>query len=222
MTDRLYYADPYCREFERHDSRAWTAATAGRSSCSIARRSTRRPAASRSIQAFSRGPLAWLRRRSTRDDGTVVARARRRRRRRRPDRSTAGAGPAVSQAAIDWRRRFDHMQQHTGQHVLSAACRSAVRRADRQLSPRHRMRPRSIWLASCPATEIAAAEAEANRVVWENQPCRFASSAPKRRRRCRCGRNRLREGTSAARSTSTASTCRHAAARTSRAPGRSA
>ncbi|MGC9350289.1 MAG: alanyl-tRNA editing protein, partial [Anaerolineae bacterium] len=23
---------------------------------------------------------------------------------------------------IDWRRRFDHMQQHTGQHLLSAAC----------------------------------------------------------------------------------------------------
>jgi len=23
--------------------------------------------------------------------------------------------------AIDWRRRFDHMQQHSGQHILSAA-----------------------------------------------------------------------------------------------------
>ena len=27
----------------------------------------------------------------------------------------------VVQGAIDWARRFDHMQQHTGQHVLSAA-----------------------------------------------------------------------------------------------------
>jgi len=26
------------------------------------------------------------------------------------------------EAAIDWARRFDHMQQHTGQHILSAAC----------------------------------------------------------------------------------------------------
>ena len=24
-------------------------------------------------------------------------------------------------ASIDWSRRFDHMQQHTGQHILSAA-----------------------------------------------------------------------------------------------------
>jgi alanyl-tRNA synthetase len=30
------------------------------------------------------------------------------------------AGAAVD-GAIDWQRRFDHMQQHTGQHVLSAA-----------------------------------------------------------------------------------------------------
>ncbi|WP_054955658.1 alanyl-tRNA editing protein [Paenibacillus dakarensis] len=25
---------------------------------------------------------------------------------------------------IDWERRFDHMQQHSGQHLLSAVCRS--------------------------------------------------------------------------------------------------
>jgi alanyl-tRNA synthetase len=30
-------------------------------------------------------------------------------------------GPARSHGEIDWARRFDHMQQHTGQHVLSAA-----------------------------------------------------------------------------------------------------
>ena len=24
---------------------------------------------------------------------------------------------------IDWNRRFDHMQQHSGQHLLSAVCR---------------------------------------------------------------------------------------------------
>jgi alanyl-tRNA synthetase len=30
------------------------------------------------------------------------------------------AGAAVG-GEIDWTRRFDHMQQHTGQHLLSAA-----------------------------------------------------------------------------------------------------
>jgi alanyl-tRNA synthetase len=31
---------------------------------------------------------------------------------------------ATVQGSIDWERRFDHMQQHTGQHVLSAALHS--------------------------------------------------------------------------------------------------
>src|SRR5689334_25413673 len=33
---------------------------------------------------------------------------------------TPPAGRALP-CAIDWTRRFDHMQQHTGQHILSAA-----------------------------------------------------------------------------------------------------
>ena len=54
------------------------------------------------------------------------------------------AGPPAAEAlqvgaavhgSIDWQRRFDHMQQHTGQHVLSAAI-DAVRRAHGQLPPR--------------------------------------------------------------------------------------
>jgi alanyl-tRNA synthetase len=78
---------------------------------------------------------------------------------------------------IDWVRRFDHMQQHTGQHVLSAAfdklfgvrtvsfhLGGAVSTIDlaRELSP----------------AEIAAAEAEANRIVWEDRPVaiRFADA----------------------------------------------
>src|SRR6185312_5920514 len=33
------------------------------------------------------------------------------------------AGPVA--CAIDWGRRFDHMQQHTGQHLLSAVFEEA-------------------------------------------------------------------------------------------------
>jgi alanyl-tRNA synthetase len=78
--------------------------------------------------------------------------------------------------AIDWPRRFDHMQQHTGQHVLSAAF-------DRL----HGVRTVSFHLGAETATidlaremsaaEIARAEAEANRIVWEDRPVtvRFAT-----------------------------------------------
>ena len=59
------------------------------------------------------------------DDGRIAARGR----------SNAGAG-RPSTAAIDWTRRFDHMQQHTGQHVLSAAFDRVSAGSHRELSSR--------------------------------------------------------------------------------------
>jgi alanyl-tRNA synthetase len=79
---------------------------------------------------------------------------------------------------IDWSRRFEHMQQHTGQHVLSAAF-------DRLL----KARTESFHLGSTSSTidlnralsaaEIEQVENEANRVVWEDRPVtiRFADAA---------------------------------------------
>lgn len=78
---------------------------------------------------------------------------------------------------IDWARRFDHMQQHTGQHVLSAAFdRLCGVRTESfhmgQLSS-------TIDLArDVTASEIAAAEDDANRIVWEDRAVaiRFATA----------------------------------------------
>ena len=77
-------------------------------------------------------------------------------------------GTAVH-GAIDWTRRFEHMQQHTGQHVLSAAF-------DRLFS--NRTESFHLGAESCSidlarevtAGEVAAAVDEANRVVWEDRP----------------------------------------------------
>jgi alanyl-tRNA synthetase len=70
---------------------------------------------------------------------------------------------------IDWDRRFDHMQQHTGQHVLSAAFdkRSAARTVGFHLGAEVSTIDLSIPLS---AEAIATAEAESNRVVWEDRP----------------------------------------------------
>lgn len=78
---------------------------------------------------------------------------------------------------VDWHRRFDHMQQHTGQHVLSAAF-------DRLFGVRTEsfhmgQQSATIDLArEVTAAEIARAEDDANRVVWEDRPVsvRFASA----------------------------------------------
>ena len=77
-------------------------------------------------------------------------------------------GQAV-RGAIDWVRRFDHMQQHTGQHILSAA-----------IVHRWQVPTVSFHLGKETATidlareltpeQVAAAEDDANRIVWEDGP----------------------------------------------------
>jgi alanyl-tRNA synthetase len=69
---------------------------------------------------------------------------------------------------IDWERRFDHMQQHTGQHLLSAAF-------EKELGAK----TVSFHLGTATATidldkelsseQIAKAEATASAVVWEDR-----------------------------------------------------
>jgi alanyl-tRNA synthetase len=110
------------------------------------------------------------------------------------------AGQTVA-GRIDWPRRFDHMQQHTGQHVLSAA-----------FDRRHGVGTVSFHMGAdvstidlareVTAAEIAAAEADANAVVWEDRPVtvRFVSAdeaarLPLRKASARAGELRLVEVT---------------------------
>jgi alanyl-tRNA synthetase len=78
---------------------------------------------------------------------------------------------------IDWARRFDHMQQHTGQHVLSAAILSVCRARTVSFHLGAAVSTIDLERELSPA-EIAAAETEANRVVWEDRPVtiRFVSA----------------------------------------------
>jgi alanyl-tRNA synthetase len=79
---------------------------------------------------------------------------------------------------IDWSRRLDHMQHHTGQHVLSAAF---VRTAKLPTVSFHLgSEVCTIDLAgSAGSDEVRSAEDAANVVVWENRPVavRFVSEA---------------------------------------------
>ena len=107
--------------------------------------------------------------------------------------------PGPVHGKIDWSRRFEHMQQHTGQHVLSAAF-------DRVASAR----TESFHLGSGSSTidlnrtvgpaDVERAEAEANRIVWEDRPVhvRFATAEeaarlPLRKESLRTGTLRLIE-----------------------------
>ncbi len=76
-------------------------------------------------------------------------------------------------AEVHWARRFDHMQQHTGQHVLSA---SFERLLDVATLSSHLGEARSsleLALADADWRTMARIEEAANAVIWENRPIRL-------------------------------------------------
>ena len=100
---------------------------------------------------------------------------------------------------VDWPRRFDHMQQHSGQHVLSAV-----------FDQRHSARTVGFHLGQevstidldrhLPVEAVAEAELDANEAVWRNHPVsiRFATGSevaalPLRKEPVRSGDLRLIE-----------------------------
>jgi len=74
--------------------------------------------------------------------------------------------------AVDWTRRFDHMQQHTGQHLLSAVFHAAF--ALKTVSFHLGAESATIDLEGGPVDSRTVQEAErrANQIVFENRPVR--------------------------------------------------
>ncbi len=69
---------------------------------------------------------------------------------------------------VDWRRRFDHMQQHTGQHLLSAAFDHHVKAVT--VSFHLGTSASTIDLnKELSAEQIALVEEAANKVIWEDR-----------------------------------------------------
>src|SRR5438132_6233848 len=188
MSDRLYYTDPYLREFDATITRVERGA--GRALVTLDRTAFYPTTGG---QPFDTGTLGGLAVVDVVDDerGSVTHVI-----------ELAGGDLSPGQpvhGTIDWPRRFDHMQQHTGQHVLSAAFHRLfdVRTVSFHLGAS----VSTIDLArELDASEIAAAEHEANRIVWEDRPVaiRFADSdqaarLPLRKEPKREGRLRLIE-----------------------------
>jgi alanyl-tRNA synthetase len=158
MTDRLYYRDAYSREFDAAVTRI-EPRDDGRLLVELDRTCFYPTSGG---QPFDTGTLAGTPVVEVIDlaDGVVGHLI------ERP--GSLAPGQAVH-GVIDWACRFDHMQQHSGQHVLSAAF-------DRMYS----VETMSFHLGAEASTidlarevtpeQIAAAEREANLVVWDDRP----------------------------------------------------
>jgi alanyl-tRNA synthetase len=161
MTTRIYYTDARTREFDATVVEAL--AHEGHPAAILDRTAFYPTSGGQPHDLGKLGPATVIEV-IDRDDGEVVHVL---------DREVA-RGPVNGR--IDWDRRFDHMQQHTGQHILSAAC-------DKVLGARtvifHLGADRSTIDLSrdlSPA-DVGRAEGEANRIVWEDRPVavRFVS-----------------------------------------------
>jgi alanyl-tRNA synthetase len=85
--------------------------------------------------------------------------------------------PGPHLALLDWARRFDHMQQHSGQHLLSR-CFEILAGAD---TVSFHLGPSEVTIdldREVDATQIAAAEELANRLVFEDRPLHATSMPP--------------------------------------------
>jgi alanyl-tRNA synthetase len=190
MTERLYYDDPYKHEFdatvvgvERH---ATADAEAGRHAVRLDRTAFYPTTGG---QPFDTGTLGASRVIDVVDEegGDVLHIV---------DGPLPAAGEIVH-GAVDWPRRFDHMQQHTGQHVLSAAFVRLF--GVKTVSFHLGAEVSTIDLArEVTAKEMSAAEDEANRIVWEDRPVTIryataeeAAAMPLRKESARTGTLRL-------------------------------
>jgi alanyl-tRNA synthetase len=184
VTERLYYSDPYLTEF---DAQVLAVKAVGDRTAVVLDRTAFYPTSGG--QPFDLGSIgsADVVDVIDQDDGTILH-------------IVAGPPPAGQvQGRVQWARRFEHMQQHTGQHVLSAAF-------DRLQG----VTTVSFHLGSTAATidlarevtagEIAQAEDLANQVIWDDRPVhiRFvdaerAAALPLRKETARTGHLRIIE-----------------------------
>lgn len=169
MTERLYYNDAYRAAFDARVLRCVPVADASDGPRFAVELDATAFYPTSGGQPFDLGALADARVLGVigEDDGRIT---------HLTDRPVAEG--SIAQGRIDWARRLDHMQQHTGQHVLSAAF-------DRLFT--NRTESFHLGVESCTidlaremsARDVAAAVDEANRVVWEDRPVnvRFVTAA---------------------------------------------
>jgi alanyl-tRNA synthetase len=80
----------------------------------------------------------------------------------------APGGESVD-AAIDWPRRFDHMQQHTGQHILSSAFVEVAGAETRSFHLGEAAVTIDVGHAGPEDALLCSVEERANEIVWEDR-----------------------------------------------------
>jgi alanyl-tRNA synthetase len=160
MTDRLYYTDPYTRDFQAtvidrtQDSRrvyldrtAFYPTSGG--------------------QQFDTGVLGGVRVLDVVDEGERIAHVL--------------DAPLVADRVtgqVDWARRFDHMQQHTGQHLLSAVVADLLGYQTVAVHFGKEISTLDLDAASMSLEETQRVEEKANEIIGQNRQVQISFEDP--------------------------------------------
>ncbi len=179
MTDRIYYTEPSCRSFQGTVTRIGE--HNGRPIVVLDRTAFYPTSGGQPFDTGRLGTVTVIETIDGEDEIVHVVDA-------------AISAGVVVHGEIDWIRRFDHMQQHTGQHVLSAAFDRLFE--NRTTSFHMGIDASTIDLArEVTQSDLERAVEEANRVVWEDREVsiRFVSADEAARLSLR--KEPVREGT---------------------------
>ncbi len=151
MTERLYYTDSYLTEFR---ARVVERSPDGRRI--YLDRTAFYPTSGG--QAFDTGSIAGAQVVDVVDEGERIAHV---------------LGAAVDldevECRLDWQRRFDHMQQHSGQHLLSAVMAELFQISTLSVHFGAGSSTLDLDTASLSPDQVRAAELRANQAVFENR-----------------------------------------------------
>ena len=156
-TERLYYTDSYLRSF-----RARVIRTSDDARVVYLDRTAFYP--SSGGQPFDTGSIAGVAVEDVIDEGDVVA-----------HKLAGGITASDADCVIDWKRRFDHMQQHTGQHLLSAVFAELFEWQTVSFHMGAEVSTIELQTASADRKQLAAAEQRAAELIAENRPVSIAT-----------------------------------------------
>jgi alanyl-tRNA synthetase len=154
MTTRLYYVDSYLTTF---DGRILERADEGRRI--YLDRTAFYPTSGG--QPYDTGAIAGVAVANVIDEGERVAHLLA---------EPLPEGLTTVEATVDWARRYDHMQQHTGQHLLSAVLAELFSRQTVSVHFGAESSSLDLDTESITRDQVAAAEWRANELVFENRP----------------------------------------------------
>ena len=152
MTDRLYYTDSYLREFR---ARVTDCSEDGRRI--YLDRTAFYPTSGG--QPHDTGAIGGVALVEVEDEGERIAHV-----------VEAPLSAGEVDCHIDWDRRFDHMQQHSGQHLLSAVFVERFRISTVSFHLGQEVSTIDLDTATLEPARVVEAERRANQAVFENRP----------------------------------------------------